>query len=79
MRTTGFGGSNSAVIIEQAPPKTAKAHANGHPVNGSNGVHGTNGVNGNGTSRANVQGSLVQSRQLFVFSAKTQVSQYPKL
>ncbi|KAK8091924.1 polyketide synthase [Apiospora hydei] len=77
----GFGGSNSAIIIEKAPEQPAKQNGitNGHSngVNGHNGV-ATNGTNGhtNGTNGTNghSNGSAVQSRRLFTFSAKTQKS-----
>ncbi|KAK8076614.1 polyketide synthase [Apiospora phragmitis] len=76
----GFGGSNSAIIIEQAPVQAAKPNGvtNGHSngVNGHNGLitNGSNGhSNGNGTN-GHSNGSEVQSKRLFVFSAKTQKS-----
>ncbi|KAK0736272.1 hypothetical protein B0T21DRAFT_288533 [Apiosordaria backusii] len=57
----GFGGSNSAVLLEQPPVSPAltgrlalEAYTNGHGLNGTNG-HAANGVNGhtNGTNGVN--------------------------
>ncbi|KAI0543419.1 putative polyketide synthase [Xylaria curta] len=59
----GFGGSNSAMILE-APPGVNGTHSNG--LNAVNGTNGTNGMNG-----ANGIGSNSDSR-LFVFSAKAE-------
>ncbi|KAI0968650.1 putative polyketide synthase [Xylaria arbuscula] len=56
----GFGGSNSALILE-APSRAAK-----NDVNGNTGVNGVNGVNGGIGKR--------QEQRLFVFSAKVERS-----
>nr|APX43987.1 polyketide synthase [Pestalotiopsis microspora] len=62
----GFGGSNSAIIIEEAPSDLIVKRGVSNGVNGSNGTNGTNGVNttngahigdislnGNGMTRTN--------------------------
>ena len=55
MRNTGFGGSNSAIILEEAPSRSAVNGIN--DTNGTNGTHYTNGINGNnginGTNHTN--------------------------
>ncbi|KAI1778713.1 putative polyketide synthase [Hypoxylon cercidicola] len=74
----GFGGSNSAIILEEPPSKYA-----GNGVNGLNGMKDANGVNGfngdnvihnaNGTNGQD-KASKGPIRQLFVLSAKTEKS-----
>ncbi|KAF2136192.1 uncharacterized protein K452DRAFT_302958 [Aplosporella prunicola CBS 121167] len=53
----GFGGSNSAILLEEAPPRSAADQANGlngtSSLNGTNGLNGSNSVNGNGISSTN--------------------------
>ncbi|KAL2145167.1 hypothetical protein VTI28DRAFT_7803 [Corynascus sepedonium] len=85
----GFGGSNSAIIFDQAPPRNSSTngHANGHSngytnghTNGhTNGVNGTNGyhvANGNGTNgHANGNGlQAADPLRLFVLTAKNEKS-----
>lgn len=76
----GFGGSNSAIIFEQAPPQDAlNGHANGHTngVNGSNGYHAANGNGTNGHTNAHTNGhaeSPADPRYLFVLSARNENS-----
>ncbi|PLB49064.1 polyketide synthase-like protein [Aspergillus steynii IBT 23096] len=76
----GFGGSNSAVILEAAPSTASLTNG----ANGANGINGTNGV----TNGANGHGSLADAangtndvtasdplaQRLFVLSAKTEKS-----
>ncbi|XXH02126.1 polyketide synthase [Hypoxylon texense] len=85
----GFGGSNSAIILEEAPSKYAAYAANSangvHSINGTNGfntTNGSNGVNGaNGTNGSKVHAMDVEEkasnsplRQVFVISARTEKS-----
>ncbi|KAI8930409.1 polyketide synthase [Plenodomus lindquistii] len=80
----GFGGSNSAILMEAAPPK---AVSDDHAVNGANGTDGhsitkSNGANGHSMKESNGTNGLVQNgngiaqqtQRLYVFSAKTQKS-----
>ncbi|KAK4098855.1 putative polyketide synthase [Parathielavia hyrcaniae] len=69
----GFGGSNSAIIFEQAPPKDG--HANGHANGHTNGVNGSNGyhvANGNGTNGHDIP--RADPRHLFVLTARNEAS-----
>ncbi|KAI0402885.1 putative polyketide synthase [Xylaria palmicola] len=59
----GFGGSNSAIILE-APKRATKTEEN--QVNGGDGLNGLNGVNGDGSRQGH--------QRLFVFSAKSERS-----
>lgn len=84
---SGFGGSNSAIILEEAPSRSAASHNGTNGVNNTNGFDGTNGIEntfdgvGNGHNdglrgESGLNGTNVGtwSRRLFIFSAKTQKS-----
>lgn len=81
----GFGGSNSAIIMERAPVRAACLQNGLNGVNGTNGMNGTeNTVNGqsnshtNGQSNGHTNGHTVADKtsqqRLFVFSAKSEQS-----
>ncbi|KAK8051824.1 polyketide synthase [Apiospora rasikravindrae] len=66
----GFGGSNSAIIIDE-PPSRTHTETNGYLSNG-NGIH-SNGNNGN-KSGNNSNGIATTSKRVFAFSAKSEKS-----
>ena len=85
MRNAGFGGSNSAIILEEVPSRSAANGMNGSSsvngtsrisvTNGFNGTHAVNGIHGiNGTNDINDNEVTARIQRLFVLSARTEKS-----
>ncbi|KAE8862946.1 hypothetical protein PTNB29_05508 [Pyrenophora teres f. teres] len=83
-KTLGFGGSNSAILLEAAPLKVvSNGHAltntyrtNGHTIHEANGTKGhiMNGANGTNGHKENGNRIATQTQRVYVFSARTQKS-----
>lgn len=80
---TGFGGSNSAVLLEEAPPSTIPRNGYPNKTNGysngtngySNGINGhSNGTNGHSNGTRGLSSANLLPQRLFVFTAKTEKS-----